>query len=610
MKKSKVLFCAYITIVFGFIILSLVFTFGKGERDRELTAFWTAWETPEGNYVDISNLPQSIEGQKYEVTKEFPANMDDKDQINLISQNVYFELSVDGKEIYSYHPGENFTGKGYGSQGHYIGVPRGAKKVTLVYQPIFPGEKSASFKDVYIGSEEAFLSEELDSRGLNLAFSCIILFFGATLFVIYIGAKGLHVTTYNVPALAVAVIMIGLWTTSSSSLLQLVIDNPLWFRYTDYLSICMVSYPMVVFFSTASQQRRKSLEYVALITAVSCTSTMVVGRFCFGKDMHEINFLNMTSIFVGLGVVVVIMVLDVRTTIKKKNFREHLMFYMGAALFVVGAIAEAVVYYLFGKAAKNGGIYLQMGMILFIILMLFSILRAMLREHISFDQQMFVNDLIQYSLSDMEAEETINHMLRYLVDELDVDRAYIFEENDHGTSDNTYEVCRKGVTPQIDKLQDLPYEDVMETWYNEFENKKSIIIEDLEEYKEVNENLYDIFAPQDIHSLVVAPLEYEGKVFGFFGVDNPPAKSLGNIKRIINLLEYFTCTLIRQRDNRKLLYKFSYVDTLTGVMNRRSLDEMIDEKIERCESYGIVMCVIGLLQAVDITHHDTIALTS
>ena len=604
MKRIKVVFTIYLVIVLGLLGAALAFSVGLGCRDTEVLEFESDWETPEGTFIRLDKLPPASEGMVYEVTKKLPEKLKIGDQLNFISQNIYFEVRIDGQEVYKYRPGENITGAGYGSQGHYIGIPHGAKEIKIIYEKIFPHDKSGRFNDVCISSTNAYLSMELKSRGLNLALSVIIIFLGMTLFVIYIGAKGLHVTTYNVPALALSVVMIGLWTSSSASFLQLLIDNPLVFRYIDYIVISLISYPMVVFFSTAAHKRYVGLEIISLVTAIGCTGTMFIGRFVFGQDMHNINFLDMTSMLVGLAIAVLIMIFDIRVTIKKKNYREHLLFYLATGLFVVGALAETIVYFMFGKEAKNGVVYLQMGMILFIILMMTQILRAMLREHISFDQQVFVNDLIKYSLSDMEPEDTINHMLKYLVDELNVDRAYIFEENEHGTTDNTYECCRKGVKPFIDALKDLPYEDFMETWYSEFEKSKTIVIEDIEEYRSVNENIYKKLSLQDIRSVVCAPLEHEGQVFGFIGVDNPPARSVGNIRRIINLLEYFTCTLIRQRDNNKLLFRYSYVDSLTGVMNRRSLDEMIEEKLENSESYGVVMCDInGLKNANDTQGH-------
>ena len=42
------------------------------------------------------------------------------------------------------------------------------------------------------------------------------------------------------------------------------------------------------------------------------------------------------------------------------------------------------------------------------------------------------------------------------------DRAYIFEQNDRGTFDNTYEWCKAGVSKEKDNLQDVPYEGIIE----------------------------------------------------------------------------------------------------------------------------------------------------
>ena len=137
----------------------------------------------------------------------------------------------------------------------------------------------------------------------------------------------------------------------------------------------------------------------------------------------------------------------------------------------------------------------------------------------------FITDMIRYASSAESPEHILAQLLQYIGENLNSDRAYIFEANLDGTFDNTYEWCREGVSPQIDNLKNVPYEGVLDTWFLEYEKRRNILIYDIEEYKSISENMYHVLKPQGIHTLVTGPIEINGKYIGLYGVDNPPKES-------------------------------------------------------------------------------------
>ena len=121
----------------------------------------------------------------------------------------------------------------------------------------------------------------------------------------------------------------------------------------------------------------------------------------------------------------------------------------------------------------------------------------------------------------------INSMLNTIIEHYNADRAYIFEFDwEKNVTRNTYEVCREGVTPEIDNLQNLPIA-VVAVWVNTFLNgeKKITVIEDVDALKDDPERSieYDCLHPQGIKSLITVPIFIDGKLHGFLGVDNPNA---------------------------------------------------------------------------------------
>ena len=175
----------------------------------------------------------------------------------------------------------------------------------------------------------------------------------------------------------------------------------------------------------------------------------------------------------------------------------------------------------------------------------------------------------------------------------------------NGTYDNTYEFCAEGVTPEIEHLKGLPYEGVIDVWYKEYEKGGHILIYDLEKYRKVSENMYNVLKPQGIRTLVTGPLILEGENIGFFGVDNPPAEMMKEVSEIIRLLMFFLSEMLSQRDDKDRLVKYSYHDPLTGVKNRRAISEFEKEELDTSRSYGFIMCDINGLKAVnDSEGHD------
>ena len=136
-----------------------------------------------------------------------------------------------------------------------------------------------------------------------------------------------------------------------------------------------------------------------------------------------------------------------------------------------------------------------------------------------------INEGLRVALLEETPDQSLGVLLEHLGKALNGERTYIFEQNDSGCDDNTYEWVADGVAPEKENLQNVPPE-VCASWYRKFGVGKHIVIESLEDIRESDPLQYENLKRQNIHSLVVVPL-YDGKtVIGFYGVDNPPVKSL------------------------------------------------------------------------------------
>lgn len=217
----------------------------------------------------------------------------------------------------------------------------------------------------------------------------------------------------------------------------------------------------------------------------------------------------------------------------------------------------------------------------------------------------FIMDMVKYASSEGNPDKVINQIMEYIGEKLHSDRAYIFERNKNGSFDNTYEWCRPGVSKEIDNLQDVPFEGLIDEWYRQFEKSNNIIIYDLENDKKISERLYDTLKPQGIHSLVTGAIMIEGKMIGFYGVDNPPKESIEQISELIGMMEFVISFMIRLRNNSADLEYNANHDQLTGCRNRKALEWVYTHEINDKTPLGVLMCDLnGLKKVNDLQGHD------
>lgn len=184
------------------------------------------------------------------------------------------------------------------------------------------------------------------------------------------------------------------------------------------------------------------------------------------------------------------------------------------------------------------------------------------------DRERVVLECIKMMHSSADGGVAIQNTLHVMGEYLRSERTYIFEI--YGSlMDNTYEWCAPGITAEIDWLKDIPVSEI-KRWMTSFEKGEGIIIKDLEELRETDPTEYRRLRPQNVHTLVTVPLIENDTVIGFFGVDNPPAGDLENISAILEILAYFFQSLLLRKRMAERLSQLSYMDGLTGAMNRNA----------------------------------------
>lgn len=607
MKIQRIVFIIYLMLAVAAFSYGLFSIVGEDATARELIDFGEGWKTEDGRVFDLTDLPSLEPGEKLTLSHVVPNASHADDVWNLVSHNIYFEVSVNQDSVYDYYPGENITGKGYGDHIHHILVRPAGSMVKLTVESIYGGKSGGFFKESFIGSTTDFNSHVFKVHGIPFILSVLIIIFGLLVLVMYVCSAGAMGTNahYHMPALGIGVLIGGIWSMVPTLVPHLVLGNQMLLRVLDYTCLATIGFPLVVFINSVTERKRKIYEIISFMVTMVDMSLLFGLRIFAGTDMHNINYLNTISCVVSLAIVMIIIVDDAIDHRKNQRRTVNRALYFGTVCFVLGAAVDLIKYASRGRRFIENGVHMQVGFLIFILLMIMQAQRRMLKEHEIFDQQQFVNNLLKYSFSGQSPDVIINQMLKYLGEESGADRAYIFEDNWDGTYANTYEWCREGVHPEIDNLKKVPFEGAVQYWYESYRDNGHVYIPDIEKYRDECEKMYAILKPQKIQTLITCPLEKEGGYIGFFGVDNPPADKIKELLQIVRLLGFFFVVIMRQRDTQEQLIQYSYVDSLTGIRNRRSLDEMRDHIESSENTYGLLMCDInGLKRMNDEQGHE------
>lgn len=129
--------------------------------------------------------------------------------------------------------------------------------------------------------------------------------------------------------------------------------------------------------------------------------------------------------------------------------------------------------------------------------------------------------LVQYTFrmlyASVDIRTAITQILEIIGRAYDVSRAYIFESTEDGLAcNNTFEWCGEGVTPEIDKLQNISYADDLGGFLANFDENGVFYCRDI---SKLHPDLYNVLAPQSIASVLQCAIREDGKFVGYVGFD-------------------------------------------------------------------------------------------
>ena len=146
---------------------------------------------------------------------------------------------------------------------------------------------------------------------------------------------------------------------------------------------------------------------------------------------------------------------------------------------------------------------------------------------------------------------SIDESLARIGNFVDVDRVYVFDYNyEKQTSSNLFEWCAEGIKPQLENLQDIPF-DSIPVWISKHTKGESIIVPNVKELP--NSQFRKLIEDQDIKSLIAIPLMDQDGCIGFVGFDSVKSLRIFNTdeKDLLELFAQMLLNVSRRTDNLK-----------------------------------------------------------
>lgn len=168
--------------------------------------------------------------------------------------------------------------------------------------------------------------------------------------------------------------------------------------------------------------------------------------------------------------------------------------------------------------------------------------------------------LFQLTNQSGDMDESINKVLAYIGNTVNVSRAYIFEEISAEETRNTYEWCAAGVEPAIQDLQNLKKADYN---YDAIVQSGMYITDSVQE---LPENDRVILEAQGIKSLAILALIHLDRPLGYIGFDDCSAMRKWSSREVnlLNATANFVVSLINRRNSElNLIRSREVLQTIT-----------------------------------------------
>ncbi|WP_455682390.1 diguanylate cyclase [Thomasclavelia sp.] len=162
-------------------------------------------------------------------------------------------------------------------------------------------------------------------------------------------------------------------------------------------------------------------------------------------------------------------------------------------------------------------------------------------KHDFSDEVMLMNEklgeyIFKLLYKSIDINKAVSKILELVGKQYNVSRVYVFKnDSDNGYCSNTFEWCNESIEPQINKLQNIPYQDDLVNF-----NEDGIYY--CKDTKKLPDKLRSLLRKQKVKSLLLCAIKDNGEFIGFIGFDECNNYRIWTQEQI-NILKFISETL-------------------------------------------------------------------
>lgn len=385
-------------------------------------------------------------------------------------------------------------------------------------------------------------------------------------------------------------------------------SNFLVFFMSEIVLICFHTYVGIYLLT---EKERRTVRRVKAGYIIACAGAVLVIISQFTNLYYYIDADNyyhrMPMYILSFMLPVVCMIIDLTLLIQYRKKVSTMMLVSMLSYILLPVIAATIQTFWYGLSLINFSIGISM-IFMFVVAMvemnqeMYTLMRREGKMKERLEIATVLNRCVGELLSEKEDDTAIRNLLGIISEYFNGDRSYIVEINEEKqVFVNTYEYAVNGITEEKDNLQEIPL-DMLDVWMDSFRKNGLYYIADLETEK--GQPYYETLKMQDITRLLTVPLNSEGKIIGFLGVDNPRLHYEDHT--LLSSLQYFLTDSLKAKKQKEQLRYMSYRDMLTTLYNRNKYIQVVENsQAEVLSKVGVAYIDInGLKQTNDSYGHE------
>lgn len=283
------------------------------------------------------------------------------------SKNVYFNVYVDGRMVYSFHPHEaDIYGQYYGSMPHQVELGSVGPSSTVVLEATSIGNSKGSFSGIALESGTEFVKDVFRASLFPYCISIVISFMG---FMLVLG--GLSIMTESstgkeIAAMGLFALDAGVWTACSTDVAGVVIGTPVTIHFVNYITLIVLPVFAVVFVFRLTGRRYKFFAN-AIVCAAAVTLFLDVILTATGvSTYHDLLFLTHIECVATVIYSFICVVTSARGKMREHNTRVTVT--LAFLSVTLGGFVD-LVRYIVGWSGFDSAYFFRLGMMLFVFIL-------------------------------------------------------------------------------------------------------------------------------------------------------------------------------------------------------------------------------------------------